>query len=390
MLTDAEINKWERKYEHQSETYRSVAGYILGEIHEYKKAHPKTVRIVFSREPVLKSFPGILKKIEEKREKEEPNYDYDDLPDIIALTVLFPYHSDSTDFKRWMFQTFDARPAGKTALRADPYGHRGEHYILSARPDVLRSHPDYARINCELQIKTILEEAFDAKTHDLTYKPGEREISEDLKGQFGLLSSGLKIIDEQSEFLKGLLLEEEREVQLRRKACILVYFKTKTIEEFGAKLSIDVNRLTGSDISEIDKKLKQNAKDGISRNLCSLATLCALTLDDEYLKREALGYAEKLCMQDQERVEVAKNLLTRGSINWALSHFEQAIRDVCESIKIASDIGDASLLVRRKNSFIYFVADWKSVMRKEKEEWLKECSVYVEELDCSAPQNLDQ
>jgi ppGpp synthetase/RelA/SpoT-type nucleotidyltranferase len=50
------------------------------------------------------------------------------------------------------------------------------------------------------------------RAHDLTYKTGLREVSEELKKQFAILARILRGIDDQSEFLKRLIQEEEEEM----------------------------------------------------------------------------------------------------------------------------------------------------------------------------------
>jgi ppGpp synthetase/RelA/SpoT-type nucleotidyltranferase len=211
MLSSEEIKTYQERYNENQNVYRRVSDHILRECYEYKRGKPKSIRAVFSREPVIKDFRSLIKKIEDKRNNEDPKYEYDDLPDIIALTVLCAYRSDVQDFIRWLRNSFDVLTPDKKALRDNPQGHRGYHYVVRARRDVVRSHREYSGIKCEIQVKTILEEAFDAKSHDFTYKPGARSVPPEVEQQFGILSSSLKAIDQYSEFLKDLFwLRSER------------------------------------------------------------------------------------------------------------------------------------------------------------------------------------
>ena len=176
-----------------------------------------------------------MDKIREKRQKEDENYTYDDLPDIIALTVLCAYPSDVKEVIPWLRKAFDIKNSDADARRFNPRGHRAYHYIVSARSDVLLAHPELIGVKCEIQIKTLLDEALDAKTHDLTYKPGRRRVPKEMKEQFAILSSSLRAIDGQSEFLKDLIMFEERERALRREAAALQYFSQPMVIKVGRR-----------------------------------------------------------------------------------------------------------------------------------------------------------
>ena len=175
-ITTRKLREWQKRYDNDRNRYESTSDHILRDLRQYRQTCPKTVRLVFSREPKLKSWSSILDKIREKRQKEDENYTYDDLPDIIALTVLCAYPSDVKEVIPWLRKAFDIKNSDADARRFNPRGHRAYHYIVSARSDVLLAHPELIGVKCEIQIKTLLDEALDAKTHDLTYRPGRRRV----------------------------------------------------------------------------------------------------------------------------------------------------------------------------------------------------------------------
>jgi ppGpp synthetase/RelA/SpoT-type nucleotidyltranferase len=185
MLTHDEIASFRTRYESQQDALAEASKYILGKCISYKSASPKVVRIVFSRDPVLKTWSSILKKIEDERKAGRVNHEYDDLRDVIALTALCPYESDIEEFIKWMKKAFTVHTPDKDALKQTALGHRARHYIVSVRSDEVRGLPTFRDIKCEIQVKTILEEAFDAKGHDLTYKPGDRESPKTSRGSLG-------------------------------------------------------------------------------------------------------------------------------------------------------------------------------------------------------------
>ncbi len=138
--------------------------------------------------------------------------------DLVALTVLCPYETDVADFVRWMKGVFEIRNSDDHAARNTDQGHRALHYVVSLQSTPATFH--LAGVRCELQVKTILQEAFDAKAHDLAYKPGKLKVGAEMRRQFVLLSTLLQSIDGQTEFLKDLLLSGKKAVHLRRELAL--------------------------------------------------------------------------------------------------------------------------------------------------------------------------
>ena len=55
---------WRKLYDDSKDKLESFSDHVLHELQAYKKAHPDIVRLVFSRDPKIKTFPSILGKIE--------------------------------------------------------------------------------------------------------------------------------------------------------------------------------------------------------------------------------------------------------------------------------------------------------------------------------------
>lgn len=261
VVGDKEKEEWKELYYKEGERYRAVSKHIMDRLLDYKRAHSLTVRIVFSREPMVKSFGNIIEKIEKRRKEKDPTYGYGNLPDIIAVTVLCPYKSDTEEFIPWLENSFDII---EQEYQDNPLGHRGYHYTVTVPDETALAHPDFRDVRCEIQVKTILEEAFDAKSHDLTFKERSGPVDEELKNQFGVLSSALKGIDEQSEFLKDLIMREERELELRREAATLAYLAKEGTMDLVTQLFGGADQIEQCTVSEIASVLRAGASKGLS------------------------------------------------------------------------------------------------------------------------------
>src|ERR1035437_3077362 len=245
-----------------------------------------------------------------------------------------------------MRDVFDVLTSDNDAIRECATGHRARHYVVTAKPDP--TSVEFADIRCELQVKTILQEAFDAKSHDLAYKPKKLNVSEKLNHQFTLLSTSLKALDGQSEFLKDLILSDKQEIALRRGACLVLYLEQEEVRKTAAELGLDVQNLP--DVTTLANTIQQwvKKKGGVSREICKLAALCAIKRDNDYLRFWALRYADAFVNQGPAE---ARRYLVRGSTKWLLGSWEPAIRDVVTAIDMgAKQAEDHTVVEESKRS----------------------------------------
>lgn len=145
----------------------------------------------------------------------------------------------------------------------------------------------------------------------------------------------------------------------------------------GQELRIDIETLGPADFMLVADKLRKNSRAGLSVSFCKFAALCALKLDHEFLKDEAISYADLLVESSSGSPH---SCLVRGSIKWVLGRFEEAISDVERAISKATEPGQEELLRKGKNNFIYFVADWKLCAQADRPHWHAQADQYVQEL----------
>jgi ppGpp synthetase/RelA/SpoT-type nucleotidyltranferase len=362
------------RYDEERPRYEKLSDFVRDRCLAYREQNPHVVRIVFSRQPKTKSLDSITQKIERYRANpDHKNFSYEQVADIVALTVLCPYYSDMDQFIGWLKNAFEVH-APENKPRRYPSGHEAWHFTVSPRFGEIAAgaFSDFLGLRCEIQVKTILQEAFDAKSHDLTYKPGDITVPDKLNSQFALLSLSLQTVDKQSEFLKETILEEQQEMGLRKRACLEGYLRFDKTKILAAELGFDLDNMP--DVVEVASKLRQKAPASVSSDFCKFAATCALKLDHSVLKAEADRYTALL---------VEKNLhplLVRSAILWGLGRYPAALRTTDQLIKEATVKGDTEMTRQGKNNFVYFVADWKLFAKRENAEWTSLAKVNVDEL----------
>jgi ppGpp synthetase/RelA/SpoT-type nucleotidyltranferase len=384
MLTAKELTEIEKAYHNDEPRYRRLSEYVRERCKSFQQRNPKVARIILSREPLIKTLESITRKIEDRRldkSSQESKYKYADLNDIVAFSILCPFESDIAEVSAFLRGAFEvAEESDKAAERNHDSGHRGYHYTVFVRAEDLLAYPDLEGVKCEIQVKTILSEAFDAKSHDLAYKPGRFEVGRELKKQFALLSGGLRAIDGQSEFLKDLIVREQKEMDLRRTALLGGYLSQPDTMEAGKQIGIDLSTTPRPDIILVLTALRRvKLKGPIGPAICRFAALCALQLCNEAVKILALQLCDKLVEADPDSLG---SLLLRGYVYWVLGEYAEAIeanRSVVRSAR--ADKESQEWVKRAKNNFIYFICDWKLSKKGGEDRQLEEeARGYIQEM----------
>lgn len=280
-----------------------------------------------------------------------------------------------------MHKAFDVKTPDTEAYRDDVVtGHRGLHYNIETHDSDCKSNPDWAGKKCEIQVKTLLEEAFDAKSHDLAYKPGHRIVSQELKAQFVNFSQVLKAVDQQSEFLKGLILAEEKKTALRRQACVSLYLARDDDAKFAKKHGLypGGEHQTPDLLKQAFETIQRLGKSEPTLPLCRVAASYALQQSDDLFAVVALQLCNKII--DNAPTDANKNVGV-ATVEWALGRFESAMAHVLVAVKHAGDPGSIQKIDSAKSTYVYLYADWAVTHPGERcEDWHATAKTFVDEL----------
>lgn len=380
-ITPSELNSLQLQYERDKPDYEHLSEHVMALCQGYKKLHPRGLRAVFSRQPIVKDWGSTLGKIQSRRASGESTYGVSDVKDLIGLTILCAYESDKEALELWLKKAFRV---DVSEAKIDDSGHRALHYIVRPHAGVCVSNPQWQNKRCEIQIKTLLEEAFDAKAHDLTYKPGHLPVTPEIKQQFKHFSAVLHAVDMQSEFLKGLILATERQTLLRRAACVGLYLDYPEDLEYGRKNGLDPkmdnpppDRLR-LDLETIQRLHAEHP----NIRLCRLTASYALKFQDELFAQQALIMCGPLAASAPKDGVLQMGVAT---VEWALNDFDAAMNHLLQGIDHAGKRASAKDTANARSTFVYLCAD-RVVNRKSTvllAEWDERARRYVDELKSS-------
>jgi ppGpp synthetase/RelA/SpoT-type nucleotidyltranferase len=163
---------------------------------------------------IFKDVWKIVEKVNMGREK-NPNFGISQLGDIIGATIVVVYPSDRELVRKFiddeisldrLFSHIDTKDNDNNLLFFGEEKKNGGYYAHHYQLEVgnRSSLPHLRNARCELQIKTVLHDAWGAKTHDLTYKRAGA-LDARVSKQVEVLGDVLAGIDQQSELLKHII-----------------------------------------------------------------------------------------------------------------------------------------------------------------------------------------
>ena len=378
-IYENEIVNWKKRRETNAVRLKKFQKVVFDILEDHgRMTESRLIRFVSPRSDV-KSLKSIVDKIRRNRKK-QPNgerpYDFEDIEDFVGIKILCPYHSSAEEVMKWIINQsvhFTVKPTSiEEAWEANKYGYRGWHFI--AEPNI-STNPTLIGIKCEIQVKTMLQEAWDAQTHDISYKK-EELIDKDLLYHIKYQSDILAALDKQSEIIRRLIQQVEEGEREHKIAAATIYLSTakKLVAHFRDDYGIDLRFRIEEDCPlSLDKLAKVN--EAIGR--CS---------KERKLNSPLIQFAAiiALCQRDAEQEEIAFSLATDfvndnpndpdaedtiAGVYWALDRFDDAIRHGEEAINKASVSGIDPTMYQ--NSFCYWVAEAVRARMNIEEELLK-------------------
>lgn len=213
---------------------------------------------------------------------------------------------------------------------------------------------------CEIQIKTILHDAWGAKTHDLTYKAAG-QIDRSLIDSFELLGDSLAKLDQQSDLVRKSI-NKQLSTRLRKKMAIITF---ERISHLGA--AIDASKLLSAekpallaassalDEKEVDRLArccigefeKGNPKSGATC-LFFLGHLCKA---DRYVDQgwEALTSWENSLLDASEQARAAA---TFGLMYFNSGDSERAIEETKRAVSLIGSVSEKSIALDKRQIFL--------------------------------------
>lgn len=196
--------RYVKDYEQDKEKYRDFSGYILSRIKTELAAKQIAIAYSSAREKDIKSLE---RKCQKKVQNEHGEFidkytdfrnEIMDLAGVRIVTYLLEDIPDVSAVINELFEVIAEHSEDKLdLLGADKIGYLSVHYIVQLKGEKLTAvEESYSGLKCEIQIRTVLEDAWAQIFHDRQYKNGlQNGIPSKLLRRTNLLAGNLESLD---------------------------------------------------------------------------------------------------------------------------------------------------------------------------------------------------
>lgn len=242
----------EKCYRQMLPVYSSVQTSVMSELESPELQHYSGANIyrVSSR---IKTLDSLVAKLERKGLTLEPEA-LRSLDDVVGARIVCMFQEDLERIHQYLvsceaielcgvpeayiWDGMEWTQSGEFQVERKASGYGAIHYIARLNPEIIGTANPACSIKFELQVRTLMQEAWAALEHSVGYK---NSIPDRIRGYFDSAADLLGLIDRAFQRLKNesnLLQRELDESALHDSEAINFYtLKTLAFEEFGVNLA---------------------------------------------------------------------------------------------------------------------------------------------------------
>lgn len=163
----------------------------------------------------IKTYDSLYGKI---LRKEISNYPIEIL-DIAGVRIVCLYRSDLERIGKLISENFDVLSSDTSRNRTETqFGYMSDHYIVRLKQELKgKRYDEIKSLKCEIQVRTILMDAWASVSHHLAYKK-EIDIPSESRRDFNAVSGLLYAADTHFELFKDAVKESRKELAKNMKS----------------------------------------------------------------------------------------------------------------------------------------------------------------------------
>ena len=151
----------------------------------------------FSLKSRVKSFHSYYKKLLRKISKADSSNARPNIQDILGIRIVCPFLENLQrveEILRTHYTVVEVERKGSEHSFRE-FGYQSIHLLLKLPEELQKQHPDLDIGICEVQVRTILQDAWSEVEHELVYKAHFTPYDESLRRKLAALNANLSLSD---------------------------------------------------------------------------------------------------------------------------------------------------------------------------------------------------
>lgn len=196
-MADESLQKLNRKelqliYNSRYQSHKSALKDLQAQIEKVFKK----ISIYPSIKSRVKSFKSYYRKKSTKAKDTGFSEEGGAIPDMLGIRIICPFLEDIKEIEMTLdreFHILDYEQKARSSFRE--FGYESTHLLIKVPPKIIKNHNLEEDLVCEVQIRTILQDAWAEVEHELVYKAEFSPFDEPLKRKLAALNANLTLSD---------------------------------------------------------------------------------------------------------------------------------------------------------------------------------------------------
>ncbi|MFW6181273.1 MAG: GTP pyrophosphokinase [Spirochaetota bacterium] len=145
----------------------------------------------------VKSFDSYYRKLLRKLREQPARDALPPISDILGVRIICPFLEDLRDAERLVHERLQVVSVERKGCHRSvrEFGYESTHLMVRVPEDILYHHRLSGEPVCEVQVQTILQNAWSEVEHELVYKAGFSPFDEPLRRKLAALNAMLTLSD---------------------------------------------------------------------------------------------------------------------------------------------------------------------------------------------------
>jgi len=247
------------------------------------------------------------------------------ITDLMGVRVICPFIEDLGSVEnliRENFKIIEEERKGHYTFKE--FGYESTHILISIPKEIIDKHGYPGTEIAEIQIRTILQDAWAEVEHELVYKAEFSPFDEPMKRKLAAVNASLSLADIIFQEIRTYQRKYSRELEKRRGT-------------FYQKIEESTDDLLFSE--EPDKKsaaVVDSSKETVAKDNASIDDLLilALTAHNQNRFNDAISQYSRILELNPKRDRCAVIYKHRGMANFACSRYDEAIEDFNHALEL--------------------------------------------------------
>ncbi|MBN2040487.1 MAG: tetratricopeptide repeat protein [Spirochaetes bacterium] len=274
----------------------------------------------------VKEFEAFYRKLLEKCMEQIIEEPFKAINDLLGLRIVVPFLEDVQQVENLIKSSHEIINVKYKyqELSIKEFGYDSTHLIIELPPDICSKANISEKLLCEIQLRTILQDAWAEVEHELVYKTKIDKVETAIRRKLVALNATLSLADITFQEIRDYQRKKLVEIEERHS---MLLDKVSTIPEKRAGISSKSGKTPVSSINEIGTPLTE-----MDNSLNDMVIEAVNAHINNNLERALELYTQLLVISPNHYL-----YNHRGLVYFSLSRYENALEDFNRAIELISN-----------------------------------------------------